>query len=253
MSVRTLAVSSLLAIAIALPAGSAGPLRSDGVSELLLLSLDLERKGTLDDLQELDRISARIARAEEDFGAAMQRLVRLAREMTADRQAVANAEDAVVEADGRVRAEQERRRALSTRIAERVRRVAALKSEILRRREAGRSPEDPLSGRWEVQINPGPVHGVFRFVLDGTLVWGDYTLDGGFRGSLRGTLVSDRLNLERIDSEQGFDARFWGRLNAAQRKITGTWEATALAPAVGPVAGSWTAAPAKEPEEGEKP
>lgn len=253
MSVRTAAVSVLLALTIALPAGSAGPLRSDGVSEFLLLSLDMEKKGALDDLQDLDRITARISRADEDFGAAMQRLVRLAREMTSDRQAVSNAEDALVEAEGRVRAEQERRRELTTKLAERVRRIAALRSEILRRREAGRSPDDPLSGRWEILINPGPVHGIFRLILDGTLVWGDYTLDGGFRGSLRGTLVADRLSLERIDSEQGFDARFWGRLNAAQRRITGTWEATALAPAVGPVAGSWTATPAKEPEEGEKP
>ena len=253
MSLRTAAVSVALALAIVLPARSAGPLRSDGVSEFLLLSLDMERKGALQDLEDLDRITARLSRAEEDFGAAMQRLGRLAREMTADRQSVDNAEDAVVEAEGRVRVEQERRRELSARIAERVRRIAALRGEILRRREIGRSPDDPVSGRWEVAINPGPVRGVFRLVLDGTLVWGDYTLEGGFRGSVRGTLVADRLSLERIDSEQGFDARFWGRLNAAQRRITGTWEATALAPSVGPVAGSWTAAPAKESEEGEKP
>lgn len=253
MSVRTAAVSFALALTIALPARSAGPPRSDGVSEFLLLSLDMERKGALEDLEDFDRITARVSRAEGDFGAAVQRLGRLAREMTADRQAVANAEDAVAEAEARVRAEQERRRELSARIAERVRRIAALRGEILRRRETGRSPDDPVTGRWEVLINPGPVRGVFRLVLDGTLVWGDYSLDGGFRGSVRGTLVADRLSLERIDSERGFDARFWGRLNAAQRRITGTWEATALAPAIGPVAGSWTATPAKEPEEGEKP
>ncbi|MFI5180343.1 MAG: hypothetical protein ACHQPI_03010 [Thermoanaerobaculia bacterium] len=257
MSVRTASVSLALAvataIAIALPARPAGPPRPDSVSEFLFLSLDMERKGALDDLEDFDRITARVARAEGDLSAAVQRLGRLAREMTADRQAVRNAEDALAEAEARVRAEEERRRALSARLAERVRKISALRSEILKRRETSRSADDPVSGRWEVQINPGPVRGIFQLVLDGTLVWGDYSLDGGFRGSFRGTLVGDRLSLDRIDSERGFDARFWGRLNAAQKRITGTWEATALAPAVGPVAGSWVANPAKEPEEEETP
>lgn len=253
MSSRAASVSLVLALAIALPARTAGPPRADSVSEFLSLSLDMERKGALDDLEDFDRITARVGRAEGDLAAAVQRLGRLAREMTADRQAVRGAEDAVAEAEGRVRAEGERRRAVASRIAEHVRRISALRAEILKRREAARAPDDPVSGRWDVQINPGPVRGVFQLVLDGTLVWGDYSLDGGFRGSFRGTLVEDRLSLERIDSERGFDARFWGRLNLAQRRINGTWEATALAPAIGPVAGSWTATPAKEPEEGDKP
>jgi len=123
---------------------------------------------------------------------------------------------------------------------------------ILKRGVAGRSADDPLSGRWDVTINPGPRHAVFRLVLDGTLVWGEYTMEGGFRGSFRGTLVGDRLFIERIDSERGNDARFWGRLVPSQKRITGTWEATAMAPAVGPVAGSWVAVPAKDPEDGEE-
>jgi hypothetical protein len=251
MSVRAAAVSLLLAIAIAVPARSAGPLRSDGVVDVLSISLDMEKKGALEDLEDFDRATNRLASAEGDFTVAVQRFSRLVREGTGDRQTVANAEDAVADAEARVRSEQERRQLLSARIAERVRRMAALRQEILRRREAARPADDPLSGKWEVTINPGPLRGVFRFVLDGTLVWGDYTLDGGFRGSLRGTLVADVVSLERIDSERGVDARFWGGLNRSQRRITGTWEATALAPAIGPVAGSWTAVPAKETEEGE--
>ena len=243
----------LAALLLAAPARPAGPPRADSVVEVLTISLDIERKGGLEDLEEFERATARLTRAEGDLTAAVQRLGRLAREMTADRQAAANAEDAVAEAATRVRIEEERRREISGRLSERIRRIAAIRGEILKRRETSRSPEDPLSGRWDVLINPGPTRAVFQLVLDGTLVWGDYGMDGGFRGSFRGTLVGDRLSLERIDSERGFDARFWGRLSPGQKKITGTWEATAIAPVVGPVAGSWTATPAKEPEDGEKP
>ena len=248
---RAVAASLLLAAGLALPARPAGPPRADGVLDVLSISLEMERKGALEDLEDFDRSTNRLARAEGDLTAAVQKYSRLVKEGAAGRQALLNAEDAVAEAEARVRGEQERRRTLAVRIGERVRRIAAFREEILRRREAEKPADDPLSGRWDVTVNPGPLRGVFRLVLDGTLVWGEYTLEGGFRGSLRGTLVADRVSLERIDSELGLDARFWGGLNRSQKKITGTWEATALAPAIGPVAGSWTAVPAKEPEEGE--
>jgi hypothetical protein len=251
MSSRAVTASLLVAMTLAAPARPAGPPRDDAVLDFLSISLEMERKGALEDLEDFDRSTGRLARAEADLTAAVQRYGRLVRERTTDRQAVSNAEDAVADAEARVRGEQERRRTLAVRVSERIRRIAALREEILRRREAGRSADDPLSGRWDVTVNPGPVRGVFRLVLDGTLVWGEYTLEGGFRGSLRGTLVADRISLERIDSEQGLDARFWGALNRSQKKITGTWEATALAPAIGPVAGSWTAVPTKDTEEGE--
>ncbi|MGE5344598.1 MAG: hypothetical protein ACM3JH_01485 [Acidithiobacillales bacterium] len=251
MSLRAVAASLLVAVALAEPARPAGPPRDDSVLVVLSISLEMERKGALEDLEDFDRATNRLARAEGDLTAAVQKYGRLVKEGAVGRQALLSAEDAVADAEGRVRGEQERRRSLAVRIGERVRRIAALREEILRRREAGKSAEDPISGRWDVTLNPGPLHGVFRLVLDGTLVWGEYTLDGGFRGSIRGTFVADRLSLERIDSELGLDARFWGGLNRSQKKITGTWEQTALAPAVGPVAGSWTAVPAKETEEGE--
>lgn len=130
--------------------------------------------------------------------------------------------------------------------------------------QAVRIPTDPLTGRWEVFINPGSRRGIYRLVLDGTLVSGDYVLDGGFRGSLRGTFIGDRMNLKRNDAERGFDATFYGRLTPgptpAQKRILGTWAATTIAPATGPTiapatgptVGTWSALPSKEPEESEK-
>ena len=49
------------------------------------------------------------------------------------------------------------------------------------------------------------------------------------------------MSIQRIDAERGFDATFYGRVQPLSKRITGTWEATAIAPAVGPVAGTWSA------------
>lgn len=124
---------------------------------------------------------------------------------------------------------------------------------MARRRSASRRPADPITGRWEATIDPGTRKGSFRLVLDGTLVSGDYTLDGGFRGSLRGTYVGERITIQRIDSERGFDATFYGRVQPQLKRITGTWEATAIAPAIGPVAGTWSAALLPDDEDGGLP
>jgi hypothetical protein len=102
-----------------------------------------------------------------------------------------------------------------------------------------------------VSVNPGGRRGFYRLSLDGTILSGDYALDGGFHGSLRGTFVGDRVVLERIDSERGADAKFYGRLTTVPtRRLAGTWEGTQIAPAPvsGPVAGTWAAQPAREEE-----
>ena len=249
-------ITGRLALALLLTSGTAvvaaQPTRSDDVLELLRISVDLEKRGAIEDLEELDRASGRLTRAEADLATATERLGRQIRE-GADRASVQSAEDAMLDAEARVRFELERRRLLASRLADRARRAAALREEIARRREAGKSPDDPLTGRWLVNINPGDRRGVYRLILDGALVWGDYTLDGGFRGSLRGQLVGDKLSFDRIDSERGFDARFYGKLTVAPRRILGSWEATAIAPTVGPTAGTWSAIPSRDPEDGERP
>jgi hypothetical protein len=173
------------------------------------------------------------------------------RDGSAERATLESVSDAIDEARARVQVQQNRRRVLSESLAERGRRTASLRDEIAKRREGLRGPSDPLTGRWDITVNPGNRRGTMRLVLDGTLVSGDYVLDGGFRGSVRGTFVGDRLSLDRIDSERGFDAKFYGRVTGgATRRIGGTWEATVIAPATGPTAGTWSAQSARE-EEGE--
>jgi hypothetical protein len=243
---RTL-LSAALLLALARPlAAVTVPTRSgDAVLDVLLLTADMEKKRVVEDLEEFDRVSGQASRAENELTTAFLQIARLAREGILDRTALEQAEQAAAEARARVQAGQDRRRAVSERLAEHVRRLAGLRDEIARRRDILRTgPSDPLTGRWEVFINPGGRRGIFRLALDGTILSGDYLLDGGFRGSLRGTFVADRVVLERIDSERGVDARFYGRLMpGATRRIAGTWDGTQISPVPksGPVAGTWSA------------
>ncbi len=121
-------------------------------------------------------------------------------------------------------------------------RIAKAEDEI-RRLEAGESvAEDPLSGTWNVVIEPGGQDGKFFLRLDGTLIQGTYQLDGGWQGSLRGTLVAGLVRLERIDAQIGYAAIFYGQLqlDGAKPRLQGQWEATQLATGM-PSAGAWVA------------
>lgn len=98
-----------------------------------------------------------------------------------------------------------------------------------------------LDGPWDVTVQPGLTGKIF-LVQQGTLVSGTYELSGGWTGSLRGTLVANKVRLERIDSQLGFAAIFYGELNvgAEPNVIRGRWEATQLATGM-PSAGGWRA------------
>lgn len=253
LPVRSTFIATLL-LAIVMPAAAATlPSRTgDPVLDLLLSSVEMERRRVSEDLEEFDRISGQASRAELDLNASLNQIARLAHEGILDRALLEQAEQAAADARARVQAGQDRRRAIAERLAEHVRRMVAFRDEMARRRETLRSgPADPLTGRWEVSVNPGGRRGFYRLALDGTILSGDYVLDGGFHGSLRGTFVGDRVVLERIDSERGADAKFYGRLmTAPTRRLAGTWEGTQIAPVPvsGPVAGTWAAQPAREEE-----
>ncbi len=98
-----------------------------------------------------------------------------------------------------------------------------------------------LDGPWDVTVQPGLTGTIFLVQL-GTLVSGTYEFSGGWTGSLRGTLVANKVRLERIDSQLGFAAIFYGELNlgADPNVIQGRWEATQLATGM-PSAGGWRA------------
>ncbi len=125
---------------------------------------------------------------------------------------------------------------LRERIAERLRRVGAIQEGLLGPR---RGAPDPLSGRWRIRLQSSLGSMVLR--LDGTLVSGEYQIDGGAAGSLRGTLVDNILRLERVDARTGADMNLLGRLDPATSRLSGTWHANQLA-AGAPASGEWDAA-----------
>ncbi len=120
--------------------------------------------------------------------------------------------------------------------------VDKLRAEIKRLEQLHAKPEDPLSGTWRLTVDPGGQEGVLYLDLDGTLVSGTYALSGGWNGSMRGTLVSGKVRLERIDSQMGFSAVYYGRLDVSSdpARLEGTWEGTNLAAGT-PSAGTWVA------------
>lgn len=128
--------------------------------------------------------------------------------------------------------------------------VKELSEEIARLEQELGSVNDPLSGVWKVFIEPDGQDGTMLLRLEGTLVQGTYQLDGGWTGSLRGTLVANKVRMERVDSKLGFSAIYYGLLKARDDppRIEGRWEATQLATGM-PSSGIWVAEKVQENEE----
>jgi putative component of toxin-antitoxin plasmid stabilization module len=141
------------------------------------------------------------------------------------------------------RFQQERRATLDNRTM-----LAALSTEVERLSVSVGDAEAPLTGTWRLVVEPGQ-DGLAYFQQQGTLVTGTYALSGGFSGSFRGTLVAGKVRLERIDSQIGFAAIFYGRLVGQGRnlRLQGNWEATQLASGLAS-AGNWTGAKVQESE-----
>jgi len=228
---------------VILVAATVGALFADAVSDVLKVDLARERRRLAADASALAEVARRLETAASDLSAASRAVADLAGRADASLEELTRREDAVAGAEQEVRTLLDRRRIVVERILERRRNVALLDAEL--RGKARPAAPDLLTGRWTVTLEPGEQRGVFRMALDGSLVSGDYTLEGGLSGSLRGTLIGDRLRIERVDSQLGFVGIFYGRLAKDGSAIAGTWESTTFgAGAAG--AGRWSATPMKE-------
>ena len=212
-------------------------------SEAVKSELARERRRLVADSRSLADLSRRLETALSQLGAASRAVAEAAAKSDAGPDEISRREDAVSESEQEVRALLERRRLLADRIVERRRSIIALEAELLTKK-----PPDSVTGRWAVTLDPGSQRGVFRMNLDGTIVSGEYTLDGGYSGSLRGTLVNDRLRMERVDSRLGFSAIFYGRVAKDSTSISGTWESTNFGDG-GTGSGVWRAVREEEKEE----
>ena len=229
-----LVCSGLLAIAAVSAA--------DATSDAARAELSRERRLLAADTARLADVTRRLESALNDLAAATRAAAEAATRADSPDESIRR-EDAIATAEQEVRSLLDRRRLLAERVVDRRRRIALLDADAQARRG-----NELLTGRWNVVLEPGEQRGVFRLTLQGTIVSGEYTLEGGSTGSFRGTLVNDRLRLERVDSTAGFDAIFYGRLSPDGRDIAGTWEKTTFGTGEAG-SGRWRAAREEEREE----
>lgn len=212
---------------------------ADPVLEVFRTQLEMERRLMSLDLAALERV-------QEELRVAADRVLRLSEDLI---RAQRDGEDASAltarSADvRRAEADLQDRLAAShefrAKLTARRNLIEQLQTEVKRLEGDRVGGPDELSGRWEVVIEPGGQRGTFEMRLDGTVVTGVYQLAGGWRGSLRGTLIGGNARLERIDSQLGLAAIYVGRLVSrdGERRLEGTWEATNLAAGL-PTSGTW--------------
>ena len=131
-------------------------------------------------------------------------------------------------------------RALIESILKSARRVDLLQEQLTELAGKEDTEAGALSGTWEVVFMPLEHRGRFNLRQNGTLISGTYRLDGGWSGSLQGTLVNRKVYLVRIDSKLGKSMELEGVLSTDGEKIRGTWLNYELAAGDGS-SGQWVA------------
>jgi hypothetical protein len=124
-------------------------------------------------------------------------------------------------------------RKIRARIALLSEKMGELQARLPRERES-------VTGIWDISLLPSGDKGVFALWQSGTVVSGQYVLDGPFRGSLEGTLINRQLLIRRIDATLGRSMEFSGYLTDDGRSVQGTWLNYDLSSGRSP-RGSWTA------------
>jgi len=114
-------------------------------------------------------------------------------------------------------------RALIESIVKSARRVDLLQEQIADLAGAEDVEAGVLAGDWQVVFMPLQHRGTFSLRQSGTIISGTYRLDGGWSGSLQGTLVNKKVYLVRIDSKLGKSMELEGVLSSDGETIRGTW------------------------------
>jgi hypothetical protein len=119
-------------------------------------------------------------------------------------------------------------------------RIAMLNAQMETLRATLPHDSDSVTGIWDVTLMPSTDKGVFALWQTGTIVSGQYVLDGPFRGSLEGTLVNRQLLLRRIDARLGRSMELSGYVSEDGQTVQGTWMNYDLSSGRSPT-GSWSA------------
>jgi hypothetical protein len=232
-------VAAVLLAAFVVPSTTGAADASDAAKA----ELARERRRLTADASRLTEVSRRLESALSQLATASRAAADGVARLDVGADEMNRREESVADAEQDVRSLLEKRRLIADRIMDRKRSIALLEAEL-----ATKKAVDVISGRWTVTIEPGEQRGVFRMSLEGTIVSGEYTLEGGYAGSLRGTLINDRVRIERVDSKLGFTAIFIGRVARDGGTIGGTWESTTFGTG-GPGAGRWLAVREEEKED----
>jgi len=211
------------------------------VVEAVTASLDVERTILKEDMEHRERLATERARVTLRLGdlyteldAALKRGDRdLAKTLEEIREKVGGTE---IQRTGLLAEE----RAVLDRIQDRFRRIRLLEDRLAALEERVQEVAGPLEGKWDVALLPSGQRGTFSLTQSGTLVSGTYQLDGGWTGSLQGTLVNRKVRLERIDSKLGRSAEFEGYLSSDGSRIRGTWRSYEMS-AAETASGQWSA------------
>lgn len=129
-------------------------------------------------------------------------------------------------------------------------RQAILAAELARFRTAPAGLPDPLTGSWNLMMQPGDRRGLVDLTLDGTALSGTLGLDDGSFGSVRGSLTRGALRLERLSAESGLDLLLEGRIDPANGTLSGTWRPLVLGRGEG-AGGTWRATKVRDQGGGE--
>lgn len=150
---------------------------------------------------------------------------------------------------GQARAQEDATRAetrdLLSRLLELRRRQEILAAELGRTRGAPADLPDPITGAWNVTLQPGDRRGLLDLTLDGTELSGTLGLQDGSFGSVRGSLSSGSVRLERVGAEGGLDLVLEGRLDRGDGTLAGTWRSVVLGRGEAE-GGTWTAEKTRE-------
>jgi hypothetical protein len=237
-AVLWLVVSAVVAAAAD---GNPTPPRMPGAVEAVRASLEVEKHLLEEDLALLRAAAARRTEATAQAAEAFDALDAMLRgevppdaaRLESARKAVADAERARGDA---VAPESE----ILDRVIERKRKIALLEERVAVLTSQAGEAAGPLSAAWEITLMPSGQRGTLFLTQNGALVSGTYALDGGWSGSVRGTVVNRKVLLERIDAKVGRWGTFEGYLSADGRTIRGTWSRMELAGMEG-AEGQWIA------------
>jgi hypothetical protein len=130
-------------------------------------------------------------------------------------------------------------RRLRVRIADERERLRLLQDKLASLRRSLPQEIESVSGTWDVTLLPSGDRAVFILKQSGTLVSGEYTQEGGWKGSLQGTLVNNRILLHRIDSKLGPASELEGTVSSDLKVIRGTWQSRVLSDGA-PSSGAWS-------------